>query len=158
MRKQIVTQGSQEPSTAEPDWLDLEHLTQVEVSSEEAAHPIESALIPGTGVGWRAAEAGEQTIRLLFDAPQRIRRIRLTFDEQMGRGRTQEFVLSWSPGGEQHYREVVRQQYNFSPPDVTSEVEDYVVDLDGVAALELVIKPDISGGLACASLVQLRLA
>ena len=158
MRKQIITQGSQEPSTLEPDWLDLEHITQIEVSSEEAAHPIESALIPGSGLGWRAAESGEQTIRLLFDVPQRIRRIRLLFDEQMGRGRTQEFVLSWSPGGEQHYREIVRQQYNFSPPNVTSEVEDYVVDLDNVAALELVITPDISGGHACASLVQLRLA
>jgi len=158
MRKQIITQGSQEPSTLEPDWLDLEHITQIEVTSEEAAHPIDSALIPGSGLGWRAAESGEQTIRLLFDVPQRIRRIRLLFDEQMGRGRTQEFVLSWSPGGEEHYREIVRQQYNFSPPDVTSEVEDYVVDLNGVAALELVIIPDISGGLSCASLAQLRLA
>ncbi len=39
MRKQIITQGSQEPSTLEPDWLDLEHITQIEVTSEEAAHP-----------------------------------------------------------------------------------------------------------------------
>ena len=158
MRKQIITQGSQEPATREPNWLDLEHIAQIEVTSEEAAHPIESALIPGSGLGWRAAESGEQTIRLLFDVPQRIRRIRLLFDEQLGRGRTQEFVLSWSPGGEQHYREIVRQQYNFSPPGATSETEDYVVDLDGVAALELVITPDISGGLSCASLAQLRLA
>ena len=158
MRKKIITHAAQEPLTLEPDWLDLEHITRVEVTSEEAAHPIESALIPGAGVGWRAAESGEQTIRLLFDAPQRIRRIRLLFDEQLGRGRTREFVLSWSPGGTEHYREIVRQQYNFSPPAVTSEVEDYVVDLDGVAALELTITPDISGGLACASLAQLRLA
>ena len=158
MRKQIVTQGSPEPSPLEPDWLELEQLAQVEVTSEEALHPIESALMSGTGLGWRSAESGEQTIRLLFDVPQRIKRIRLLFDEQFGRGRTQEFVLNWSPGGEQPYREIVRQQYNFSPPDVTSEVEDYVVDLNGVAVLELVIIPDISGGLACASLAQLRLA
>ncbi len=158
MRKQIITHVAQESTKPAPDWLDLEHITQIEVTSEEAAHPIESALIPGTGLGWRAAESGEQTIRLLFDVPQRIRRIRLRFDEQLGGARTQEFALSWSPGGEQHYREIVRQQYNFSPPDVTSEVEDYVVALDGVAALELMIIPDISGGQACASLVQLRLA
>ncbi len=158
MRKQIITQSSLESSSLEPNWLDLGSLAQVEVTSEEAAHPIESALIPGTGLGWRAADSGEQTIRLLFDEPQRIRRIRLLFDEQMGGERTQEFVLSWSPGGGQPYREIVRQQYNFSPPGVSSEVEDYVVDLAGVAALELVIIPDISGGHACASLVQLRLA
>jgi hypothetical protein len=52
----------------------------------------------------------------------------------------------------------VRQQYNFSPPEALSEVEDYDVDLDGVTALELKIVPDISGGSAQASLAQLRLA
>lgn len=158
MRKQVIARGRQEPSAVEPDWLDLEHIARVEVTSEEDAHPVESALIPGAGSGWRAAESGEQAIRLLFDAPQRIRRVRLQFEEQTGGGRTQEFVLRWSPGGGQPYREIVRQQYNFSPPDATSEVEDYAVELDGVAALELVITPDIGGGLARASLAQLRLA
>jgi hypothetical protein len=159
MRKEIIPQSLQASSKTAPNWLDLGPLAQVEVTSEEAAHPIESALIPGTGVGWRAADSGEQAIHLLFDEPQRIRRIHLLFDELMGGARTQEFVLSWSPGGEQSYREIVRQQYNFNPQGgVTSEVEDYVVDLDNVAALELVIIPDISGGHACASLVQLRLA
>jgi hypothetical protein len=158
MRKQILGHGAQESAKPEQDWLELEHITQIEVTSEEAAHPIESALIPGTGMGWRAAESGEQTIRLLFDVPQNIRRIRLLFDEQLGGERTQEFVLRWSPGGAQQYREIVRQQYNFSPPAVTSEVEDYIVDLDGVAELDLKIIPDISRGQACASLAQLRLA
>ena len=72
--------------------------------------------------------------------------------------RTQEFVLRWSPNGGQSYREIVRQQYNFSPPEAAREVEDYNVDLDGVTALELKIVPDISGGSARASLAQLRLA
>ncbi len=158
MRKRIITQGSPESSTPDPDWLNLERLAQVEVTSEEAEHPVESALLPGAGAGWRAAESGEQTIRLLFDEPQRFRHIRLLFREEVGGERTQEFVLRWSPGNGQPYRDIVRQQYNFSPPDVTSEVEDYLVDLDGVRALELVIIPDISGGHACASLEQLRLA
>ena len=72
--------------------------------------------------------------------------------------RTQEFVLRWSPDGGQSYREIVRQQYNFSPPGATREVEDYEINLEGVTALELEIVPDISGGPASASLVQLRLA
>ena len=71
---------------------------------------------------------------------------------------TQEFVLRWSPDGGKSYREIVRQQYNFSPPEVVREVEDYDVDLDGVTALELRIVPDISGGSVRASLTQLRLA
>jgi hypothetical protein len=72
--------------------------------------------------------------------------------------RTQEFVLRWSPDVGQSYQEIVRQQYNFSPPEAVSEVEDYDVDLDGVTALELKIVPDISGGSARAALAQLRVA
>ena len=74
------------------------------------------------------------------------------------RERTQEFVLRWSPDGGQTYQEIVRQQYNFSPPGSAREVEDYAVDLKEVTALELKIVPDISGGSARASLAQLRLA
>jgi hypothetical protein len=158
MRKRFITQRPKESSSLESDWLDLERLAEVEVTSEESAHPIEAALIPGAGVGWRAAESGEQTVRLLFDEPQSIKRIRLVFDEQTGGARTQEFVLRWTAEDEPRHREIVRQQYNFSPPHVTSEVEDYVVDLNRVTTLELVIKPDINEGFACASLVQLRLA
>ena len=156
MRKRLISHGPREVSTAEPDWLDLERLAQVEIASEAADYPIELALIPGTGSGWRAAQSGEQTIRLLFDQPLKLKRIHLVFHEDEREG-TQEFVLRWSPDGGQSYREVVRQQYNFSP-GVADEVEDYDLDLDGVTALELKIIPDISGGSARASLAQLRLA
>jgi hypothetical protein len=157
MRKRIVGHGPREVAAAEPGWLDLDLLAQVEITSEDADYPIESALIPGTGLGWRAAQPGEQTIRLRFDEPQSLRRIHLMFHEGE-QERTQEFVLRWSSDGGQSYREIVRQQYNFSPPEAPREVEDYDVDLDGVTALELKIVPDISGGSAHASLAQLRLA
>jgi len=135
----------------------LEPLAQVEITSEDVGHPIESALIPGRGSGWRAAGSGEQIIRLLFDKPLNIRRIHLLFCEDQHE-RTQEFVLRWSSNHGQSYREIVRQQYNFSPPDTTSEVEDFSVELDGLTTLELNIIPDISGKPTCASLSQLRLA
>jgi hypothetical protein len=109
------------------------------------------------GSGWRAQQPGEQTIRLLFDKPHRISRIQLLFQEDE-RERTQEFVLRWSPDGGASCREVVRQQFNFSPPGITRELEDYVVDLDGLMMLELSIIPDISGGGTRAALTQLRLA
>lgn len=157
MRKRIIGPGPREFAAVEPDWLDLERLAQVEITSEDADYPIDSALIPGTGSGWRAAQSGEQTIRLLFDEPLRLTRIHLVFHEGE-RERTQEFVLQWSPDGGQSYREIVRQQYNFSPPDVAREVEDYDVDLDGLTALELKIVPDISRGSARAALAQLRVA
>jgi hypothetical protein len=157
MRKRIIGHGPREVAAAEPGWIDLERLAQVEITSEDVDYPIEAALIPGTGLGWQAAQAGEQTIRLRFDEPLRLKRIHLAFQEDEHE-RTQEFFLRWSPDGGQSYRDLVRQQYNFSPPGVAREVEDYDVDLDGVTALELRIVPDISGGSTRASLAQLRLA
>jgi hypothetical protein len=135
----------------------LEYLAQAELTSENGDHPIESALTPNSGSGWRAQHPGKQTIRLLFDKPQRIRRIHLLFLEE-GQERTQEFVLRWSPDSGASWREIVRQQYNFSPPDNTRELEDYTVELDALTVLELSIIPDISGGEARASLARLRLA
>jgi hypothetical protein len=157
MRKRIIGHGPPDVSAAEPGWIDIERLAQVEITSEDVDYSIESALIPGTGSGWRAAQPGEQTIRLLFDEPLKLRRIHLVFYESEVE-RTQEFFLRWSIDGGQSYREILRQQYNFSPPGAAREVEDYDTDLDGVTALELRIVPDISGGSARASLEQLRIA
>ncbi len=157
MRKRIMNQGTEGVATADKKWLDLEDLAQAEVSSEDEAHPIESALISNTGSGWQAAQPGKQTIRLLFDKPQKIRSICLAFQEDE-QERTQEFVLRWSSDGGQSYREIARQQYNFSPSGATRELEDYTVDLNGLTTLELIIVPNISGGSARASVAQLRLA
>jgi hypothetical protein len=157
MRKQIVGAAPKEVSPPDQEWLNLEQLATVEISSEEATHPIESALLPGQGPGWRAGEPGEQTVRLIFDHPLRIKGIRLLFEESEV-ARTQEYVLRWSPDGGKSFREIVRQQWNFSPPDTIRELEDYRVELSGVTVLELSIVPDKSRGPARASLAQLRLA
>jgi hypothetical protein len=156
MRKQIIDRSPKTPASSDHTWLDLERLARVEITSEETGHPIESALTTGGGPGWLAAEAGKQTIRLLFDEPQALGHIRLVFEE--GRqARTHEFVLRWSRDGGKSYREILRQQYTFSPPGAIREVEDYTVSLDGVDALELTVVPDMSGGDARASLISLRL-
>lgn len=157
MRKKIVPSAQQETSSPDESWLDLERLVQVEITSEEDAHPIESALQLDGGEGWRAAEPGEQTVRLLFSDPQRIRRIRLRFVEPV-RERTQEFVLRWSSDSGRPLREIVRQQWNFSPGGATTETEDIRVDLAGVRVLELSVVPDIGKGDALASLAEWRLA
>ena len=154
MRKRIVGRmGGDGASAVAGEWLDLERLAEIEVTSEDPAHPIESALRAGVDSGWRAGEPGAQTIRLRFDQPQRVERVRLVFDEREA-PRTQEFVLRWSADGGRSYREVVRQQYNFSPPGTTGEIEDYTVDLNDVTALELEIVPEIGGGATRASLSE----
>jgi len=124
---------------------------------EDAAYPIESALVPGEEAGWQAAQPGEQTIRLIFDRPQRLSRVWLLFIEP-DTARTQEFVLRWSPDGGRTFREILRQQWNFGPPETVREAEDYRVELSGGTMLELAILPDKSGGDARASLTQWRLA
>jgi hypothetical protein len=128
----------------------------VEVSSEAPDFPIEAALEPGHPAGWRAATPGLQTIRLLFDAPTRVRRLWLRFHED-AIARTQEFVLRWSGNG-LWFREIIRQQWTFSPAGGTVQSEDYRVELEGVFGVELAIVPDTSGGPACASLAEWRIA
>jgi hypothetical protein len=77
MRKKTINPISANISPSGKAWLDLQRLAQVEITSESAAHPIESALTPGFPAGWQAGEPGEQTIRLVFDHPLSLRRIRL---------------------------------------------------------------------------------
>jgi hypothetical protein len=157
MRKRLITLVPQGAPSTDRNWLDVNSAALVEVTSEDKAHPIESALLPGETRGWRAAGPGPQAIRLLFDKPQKLTHIQLAFEETETT-RTQEFVLRWSPDAGQSYREIVRQQWNFSPPETVREIEDYAVGLCDVTVLELNIVPDKSGGEARASLASLRLA
>jgi hypothetical protein len=159
MRKRLTT-PIPTPHDALPldeGWMELDRAAVVEVTSEEKEHPVEFALVLGEMGGWRASASGTQIIRLFFDKPQRLTRISLVFEETETQ-RTQEFVLRWSADGGRSYREIVRQQWNFSPPATTGENEEYHVALSGVTVLELVIVPDISRGAARASLKRLRLS
>jgi len=150
MRKRMIGQEMPKSEKPEHNWLDLRAIAQVELTSEDESHPFEAALNPGSG-SWRAAEGGEQTLRLLFDAPQRLTHIRLIFHEDQ-QERTQQFLLRWCADG--HCVDIARQQYNFSLPDSTLEIEDFHVDLNAVTSLELTITPDISAGDARASLAE----
>ena len=153
MKKQVI--GPREVS--DPVWLDVESKAAVEITSEDPTRPIESAIRLGVEAGWRAADPGPQVIRLLFNQRQRISHVRLKFTERE-RERTQEFVLRWAQDGGRPFEEIVRQQWNFSRQGSTEEREDYRVNLDGAAILELKVNPDVSGRTVFASLDQLRIA
>ncbi|MEI6268520.1 MAG: carbohydrate-binding protein [Methylococcaceae bacterium] len=157
MRKTLINQPIINNQSSDPIYLDLEHLAQVEISSECPEHPIELALLASSEPGWQASCSGEQTISLIFDQPQTLKNILLVFDEHE-QSRTQEFVLLWRCDNEDFFREILRQQYNFSPPLTTREVEAITVDLKQVKALELRIIPDISGSEVCAKLTRLALS
>ena len=157
MRKRLITPTAERLGTLGQGWLDLERAAVVEVTSEDEHFPVESAFRSETARGWRAAAPGCQTIRLIFDHPQRLKCISLVFEEGEI-PRTQEFVLRWSSDGGSTLKEIVRQQWNFSPPESIREVEQYQVDLHNIDVLELVINPDIARGVARASLKDLHLS
>jgi hypothetical protein len=157
MRKRVVNPVPLQRDNSEHQWLDIEKLAVVEMTSEHSQFPIESALLLGNASGWRALESGEQSIRLIFDEPQKIQHIRLNFEE-FEVERTQEYVLCCSSDNGKSFQEVVRQQWNFSPEGATSEYEDFQVDLSDVTILELRINPDINRNDAFASVKMLRVA
>jgi hypothetical protein len=152
MRKRLINPTAERPGPLGQGWLDLERAAVVEVTSEDQDFPVESAFASEDARGWRAAAPGSQTIRLIFDRPQRLRCVSLVFEEAET-ARTQEFVLRWLSDGGSTVKEIVRQQWNFSPPQSIREVDHYNVEV-----LELVIKPEIGGGVARASLKNLRLS
>ena len=157
MRKRLITPTRENIRTRGEGWLDIERAAVVEFTSEDPDYPIESAFVSGETRGWRAAAAGIQTIRLIFDHPQNLRCVSLVFEESEA-ARTQEFVLRWSADQEGTLKEIVRQQWNFSPPETIREVEEYRIELSSVTVLELVINPDIGGGGGRASLKNCHLS
>lgn len=158
MRKRIVDSVlTLDRPTSNQRWIDLRQIATVEVTSEDPNFPIETVFISSRGPGWRASQKGEHQIRLIFDHPLSVRRMQLHFLEPE-RERLQEFAVRWSSAEGGLSREVVRQQWNFSPAGSTSEIEDYEVNLDDVSVLELVIRPDLTHQEALATLASWRLA
>jgi len=156
MRKRIVTSDPDQPhGESDPGWLDLDQIATLEVTSDDPSFPIESAFSLNGGDGWRASQKGEQQIRIIFDGPMSLHRIQLLFRETECE-RMQEFTLRWSAAGGPT-KEIVRQQWNFSPAGSTTEVEEYMIDLNAVSVLELAIQPDLGRHEAVASLAACRL-
>ena len=146
MRKHIVGPAAPPPvaATADAGGLALADIATVFVTSEAPDAPVEHAFDPTRGPGarrWRAGSPGDQVITLAFDAPQTIGRTAVEIDEPE-QSRTQELTLAASTDGGQTYRELVRQEFVFSPPHTTFERETWRVELAGVTHLRLSIRPD----------------
>src|SRR5438067_13794122 len=106
MRKRLVTPTLETVRSSGEAWLDIERATIVEITSEEKDYPVESAFGLGEAQGWRAAEPGPQTIRLVLEQPQSLRRISLVFEERET-ARTQECGVRCSSDGGRWLREIV---------------------------------------------------
>ena len=139
MRKRIVgssvIQG--EAASLNDRWLDLQQIATVEVTSEDPHCPVEAVFESDSGIGWRASQDGEQQLRIIFDEPTTLHHMQLHFVEPEVE-RTQEFIIRWSSAQGGPARDVVRQQWTFSPAGSTSEVEHYDVNLARVSVLEII--------------------
>jgi hypothetical protein len=159
LRKQI-TSARPGDSFALGGEIDVAKVATVQVTSEQDDHPIDHVFDERRGPGgsrWIADAPGPQTVILVFDAPQAITRVGVEVEE-LGVSRTQELSLSVSDDGGRTYRNLVRQEFNFSPPGTTFEREAWSVAAAPVTHLRLEIKPDKGGRIGLATLTSLSLA
>lgn len=145
IRKQILPSASVSPrGRRERGTLDVAAIASVLLTSECSEHPIENAFDANDGPGgtrWIAGEPGEQTVTLAFDSPQTIREVAVQCEERE-LSRTQVLKLSISQDGGQSYRELLRQEYNFSPQGATFEEETWAISVEGVTHLQVHFQPD----------------
>jgi hypothetical protein len=136
--------------SAQIQWLDLDAVADVTIVAG-------GRRAPRNPPAWTADCSGEQLIEVRFRQPTPVSHLRVTCSE-FEQSRTQEMTI-WASlhRGEQH-REVLRQQFNFSPDGATQEVEEYALQLEAVSAIQLRIVPSIDGRLAVARVKELRLA
>ena len=131
----------------------------VSYSSEDPAHPVEHLLDGQSGPGatrWMSARADTiEHIVLEFDRPQTISRLVYEVEEAR-RERTQEVRVEVSEDGARTYRQILVQEYNFSPRGATYQREEQRLDLDRVTHLRLTIVPNKNGS-GTATLTALRL-
>ena len=156
MRKSVVSRESNTPELASVVvWMDLDAVASATMTSEDKTHPLERAVSDAPG-GWKASTPGVQVIRFSFDTPKNVKRVRLIFKEE-AKERSQEFALVAILHPEVR-KEIVRQQWSFSPSGSTTEVEDYNVDLSDVVALELTIDPGRHDNTVFATLESIQVA
>ena len=94
---------------------------------------------------------------LVFDTPLTITRIGVEVEE-VAVSRTQELSVSVSDDGGRTYRNLVRQEFNFSPRATTFEREVWSVAAAEVTHLRLDIRPDKGGRVGRATLTTLSFA
>ncbi len=158
LRKQIIKANPAIPDATTGE-IDIAAVATVQVTSESPEHPIDHVFDDyrgPSGTRWIAGEAGEQTVILAFDSPQTINQILLEVEEPEV-DRTQDLQLSLSCDGGRTYRELLRQEFNFSPPGTTFEREMWTVSAQEVTHLRLVIKPDKGDKPCLATLTSLVL-
>lgn len=139
--------------------LDLVALATIHYSSEDPDHPVEHMFDGCSGRGatrWMSArcDATEQIV-IAFTYPVNISRMAFEVEETLV-GRTQEVRVEYSADAGRTYRQVLVQEYTFSPQGSTCQQENLALELRDVTHLRLIIVPN-KGGSGKATITSLQL-
>lgn len=140
----MTTTTHDSPHTCQDGKIRVLSAATVRVSSEAAGHPIDRVFDGTCGPGasqWIAGEAGDQTLIIAFHHPRSIGHVTMEVEEREA-ARTQEVQLAFSNDNGVTYRELLCQEFNFSPDGTTWEREHWAVGQFNVTHLRLAIKPD----------------
>jgi hypothetical protein len=147
------------PSPERPGEIDIANHATLVYSSEDPDHPLEHLIDRRFGPSaTRWASARQNTtehIVLEFDHSQPISRL-IYEVEECWQERTQEIRVEVSTDHGSTYRQVLVQEYTFSPQGATFQHEDLRLNLPEITHLSLTIVPN-KGGSGVASLTSLRL-
>src|SRR5882757_1688988 len=139
--------------------VDIASCATIAYSSEDPAHPVEHLLDGRSGPGatrWISARPDViEQIVVEFDQPQIISRLVYEVEEAV-RERTQEVRVEVSEDGGRTYRQILVQEYTFSPRGATYQREEQRLNLPPVCHLRLTIVPNKNGS-GTATLTSLRL-
>jgi hypothetical protein len=146
-------------ATSAADEIDIAGCAAIAYTSEDPAHPVEHMLDGCCGPGaprWMSARPDTtEHIVIEIDRPQTISGLVYEVEETT-RERTQEVRVEASEDGGQSYRQILVQEYNFSPGGATYQREEQRFNLRQVTHLRLTIVPNKSGS-GTATLTALRL-
>mgnify|MGYP001567813906 CR=1 FL=1 len=144
LRKRIAAQPEEVKNQKEGRILDLINSAEVIFTSESESHPMDNLVDGSRGRGssqWIAGTSGPQVLIFKFDTPQHITEIVYEIEETKDT-RTQELLLEASTDAGKNYRELVRQEYNFSPSGSTFQKEVVTLNIPGATNIKMTIKPD----------------
>lgn len=158
IRKRLMSEQSS-MSSERPGEIDIASHATLAYSSEDPDHPLEHLLDRHFGQGatrWASARPNAtEYIVLEFDHPQRVSRLIYEVEECL-QERTQAVRVEVWTDHVRTYRQVLAQDYTFSPQGATFEHEDVQLDLPAITHLKLTIVPN-KGGSGVATLTSLRL-
>ena len=158
IRKRLIGE-ERAPPAASVGELDIGSCATLLYSSEDADHPVDN-LVDGTsgrgGTYWASARRDTtEQIELEFDRPERIASMIYEVQE-LDQERTQQVLVQVSADHGRSYRQVLAQDYTFSPRGATFQHEELRLDLPDTTNLRLTIVPN-KGGSGFATLTVLRL-